>query len=471
MENVIDLVQIALAALLRAEAALLGGGQTIPRESQKIDPTVCNQRPPDIFAIIGSDALRAATTPRGRALQEPLTIQVQNKYLKKPNRSSPSPFLDSFVFFVNHLIKAELQDDYSEDVFSFNLPKVQSDDSSVEQVDLQVNFGLFNQNLVIKLQPWGLSPNILNLMKSQPLNSEEVIFNPKNQELLITRDNVLIPLGKDQYEFEIKGDFSRKTIEDILKLIDLANSVNRSSLTTRLEKTGEFTQLLSQISSSLQGAGHNGLFVAGLRSIGRSTFWYKNFVDLINYKLIPLDTRTSSSMPFKPKLSKQLLEKFKLSEEDFWSQVNPKDGPDSSRFFQGQVSFRLLALAIALIGDLLVFRESSTYLKVLLNSFFGIDLSTNFNEFINDPYFEVLIEKLLELQTESVFSVSNLGKEFKKEPENWSQEEISELQSPAEDSRVFLFQDGSLNDSINTQLTLLSKTSIAQTSSSLLRLF
>jgi hypothetical protein len=218
------------------------------------------------------------------------------------------------------------------------------------------------QEVVLQFIPWSQSENVLKLLKGQVLSCEEVLFNAASGNLCYLYSNQIIPIAssfsQDPFIFRLEGkrdQLCRKPLKELEQLFDLSNLINLSSLNYQIEITDEFRQYLKEAHQQPRNVDFFELAV--------SDQWYKNFVGLINNRQISQDKRTISPIPWRPQHAKKLLEMFQLAEAAFKGDCQVNGFPGNEAGPQALASTRLLALAMAVVGDLLGFREARTYFR------------------------------------------------------------------------------------------------------------
>lgn len=100
----------------------------------------------------------------------------------------------------------------------------------------------------------------------------------------------------------------------------------------------------------------------------------------------------------------------------------------------------------AVVGDLLEFRESHNYFKLLMNFIFGNCILDIYNV-EEDHCFENLLKVQLGLPLDSLFQLNNLGKPFKTED--------IEFMPLEDDSRVMGHGIETMDTSIESDLAML----------------
>lgn len=407
------------------------------------------ERDPTIFAITREDALRAAADPSGRSIPSRFKIFIKRKYLEERRSSSrrTPKFLPIFVENLVHIISRDLKipKDGRSQLLADTIKIFQTDQGNTP---FSVVIKSASQTLCLDFMIWENGDNILKLLKKESPIWEQVTYNPYNCSLKLRRVNKLEKLELEdfngKYQFNIDGPFlSSQSLEELILLLDLSNMVNLSTVNFRVERTEKFLETLKQ----KMNQSSPGQFRSAFQCLVQSNNWHKNLVEAINFKLVPLDQSATCRIPFKPQVTKKLLEKFKKHEEGIRFQSSFQDDSFYHSRFQDQQSIRLLMLIVALIGDLLVFRESKAYFKSLFMAFFGTELKTQ--DSIRDVFEDPVLQRLLQLlPISSAFSSTNLGKQF-------SHDEEQEFKPLNEDSFIQMDRD-TLEDSFDSELELLS---------------
>jgi hypothetical protein len=451
-----EILPIVREALIRSELEVLSESLPGLEKLEALQGHHKFERDPTIFAITREDALRAAADPSGRSIPSRFKIFVKRKYLEERrsgSRRTPK-FLPIFVENLAHIISRDLKipKDGRSQRLADTIKILQTDQGNTP---FSVEIKSASQTLCLDFMIWENGDNILKLLKKESPILEQVIYNPYNCSLKLRRVNKLEKLeledfiGKYQfnigkYQFNIGGPFlSSQSLEELILLLDLSNMVNLSTVNFRVERTDEFLETLQQ----KKNQSSPGQFRSAFQFLVQSNNWHKNLVEAINFKLVPLDQSATCRIPFKPQVTKKLLEKFKKHEEGIRFQSSFEDDSFYHSRFQDQQSIRLLMLIVALIGDLLVFRESKAYFKSLFMTFFGTELKTQ--DSILDVFKDPVLQRLLQLlPISTAFSSTNLGKQF-------SHDEEQEFKPLNEDSFIQMDRD-TLEDSFDSELELLS---------------
>lgn len=437
-----EILIVVMTALKAAESAVLSAISRVPENFEASQGHQKLQTEPTIFAITGQDALRAAAGPSGSSGPTRLRIHMKRKYLEQKRTGSKKPqFLPIFKDRLVHIISRDLQisKDGSTQTWADTIRILKDKKANVHT---SVELKSASQTLILDFAVWENSENILKLLEKETLKWEQVIYNPYDGCLKVRNVNRLERLELDRYigkyQFNICGDdLNKKSLEELTSLLDLSNMVNLSSVGFRIEKTKEFEKALQD----KMEVATPGQIRSTFQTLVRSNNWVKNVVEAINYKLVPVDQSTESRIPFKPQAAKRLLDKLSRFEERLSYDDSFDENYIQYSYFQDPESVRLLMLILALIGDLMAFRESKGYFRSLLLVFFEGKIKTQNSVFevIEDPLFERLVTFL---PISSSFSSSNLGKEFSQETSNSSlEEEELEFKPLSEDSFIQMDND------------------------------
>lgn len=145
------------------------------------------------------------------------------------------------------------------------------------------------QQFELKFTPWidSQHPNIIKLLKSQDLSCEEVILDPISKKINLIYNFMFYPVNSEQpYDFSVEGKLENKTLEELGQILDLSNCVNLSYLDFRLQRPDKFWKVLQDKIDAEPDQ-----VPSFFKQLAQSSFWFKNFVDLIDFNLIPKDYR------------------------------------------------------------------------------------------------------------------------------------------------------------------------------------
>lgn len=408
---------------------------------------------PRIFAVTGLTAIS-----RYLEIEDDTPFKVLVRVsapLKGGSSSSIAYSFGSFMEIFKASLKKIIKKSKEEIIgFEFQISKLPKNEFSVA---FKLNGVQFKQKKII-FQEWQENFSIHQALREEIFSVDKLVLNLKNYELLKSENDQFKAIKNyESIELDVQTNLFSLDSDDSnaahsLETLEFVNKIAALTDKIKIVKTESFRNYCKEaIAKHLKKKELWSQVRGGLELVARSDSWRKCFVDLINWKIFSISFSTFLTwnnqtffkpIPFRPQRTKMLLER-SSHVLDFQSQAESINLVSDFLDISG---LRLLALAAAMVGDLMEFSESKSVFCNLICCFFEEEKARQIIEQLDighlDSTTNKVISKVSGVAILDFFIQTNSGNEFKNEKfPTGKDDDLELLVRPSEDSYLMNFRN------------------------------